>query len=74
VSQGSADLGLVHEHLQEVLILREVCEHAFQRDEVRPMKSVNGIRDTATMGTKLSVLYLRSSAFAFICVHLRPPP
>ncbi|MGZ5099741.1 MAG: hypothetical protein ACXWGX_03170, partial [Usitatibacter sp.] len=30
------------------------------------MKGVNGIRDTATIGTKLSALYLRSSA-----LHLR---
>ena len=44
VAQDAGDLGLVDEHLDEVVVLGEVREHALDRDEVGLALRVEGLR------------------------------
>ena len=44
VAQHARDLRLVDEHLDEVVVLGEVREHALDRDEVRLAVRVEGLR------------------------------
>ena len=43
VAQHAGDLGLVDEHLDEVVVLGEVREHALDRDQVRLPLAVEGL-------------------------------